>query len=286
VIDYLFTIAHRESFTVLTRKRIGALLTMDDEPAIDRVATAVSRRAFPPLAALRAFDALVRLGGVRRAAEALSVDHAAISRHIKALETWTGTQLISRAGNRMELTDAGRRYYAEIAKPLEAIASATMSLMHSPKDDRLHIWCVPGFASQWLMPRLESFYDAHPGMEIELRPTEDCPDFGQHEADVQILYMPDYGSSAPFVAGTHVQPFGNAPVFPVASPDYLRKLAPIRTLRDLLDHSLIQERDSANWGSWFAKQGVTPLAEIHGPRLWHGPSYSRCSKAGLRHRTG
>ena len=109
------------------------------------------------------------------------------------------------------------------------------------------------------------------------------------ELQLEFFPYPDLDpatSSAPFVAGTHVQPFGNAPVFPVASPDYLRKLAPIRTLRDLLDHSLIQERDSANWGSWFAKQGVTPLAEIHGPRLWHGPSYSRCSKAGLRHRTG
>lgn len=254
---------------------------MDDRPSIDRVSVAVSRRAFPPLAALRAFDALVRLGGVRRAAEALSVDHAAISRHIQALESWTGTQLVLRSGNRMGLTDAGVRYHAQIAGPLDAIAAATLSLIRQGDDGRLHIWCVPGFASQWLMPRLEGFRDANPGIEIELRPTEEMPDFAQHETDVQILYLPDYRNAVHSLPRVHATPFGATPVFPVASPEYLKKSASVQTARDLLDHILIQERDSQNWLCWFAKQDVTHTLGIGGPRLWHGHLTVDAAKRGF-----
>lgn len=244
---------------------------MDDpqRPAVP-FARAISRRALPPLAALRAFDALARLGGVRRAAEALSVDHAAISRHIKLLEAWTGTQLISRKGYRTALTDAGSRYHAQIAGPMDAIAAATLSLVRQGEEDRLHIWCVPGFASLWLMPRIESFRDANPGIEIALRPTEDMPDFSQHEADVQIMYRPDYGEPPHYTLGIQARPFGETSVFPVASPAYLERAAPIETVRDMLGHILIQERNFDNWRSWFAKQDVTHQKEIGGPRLWHG----------------
>ena len=57
--------------------------------------TLPARNAIPPFAALRAFDAIARLGGVRKAAEMLSLDHAVVSRHLRAIEAWTGTTLIA-----------------------------------------------------------------------------------------------------------------------------------------------------------------------------------------------
>jgi DNA-binding transcriptional LysR family regulator len=44
----------------------------------------------PPFAALRAFDAIGRRGGIRRAAEELGISHAIVSRHLAALETFWG----------------------------------------------------------------------------------------------------------------------------------------------------------------------------------------------------
>ena len=71
-----------------------ALETHDDD---DRAAayTPPSRKTIPPFEALRAFDAVARLGGVRQAARSLGRDHAVISRHLKALEQWTGARLRS-----------------------------------------------------------------------------------------------------------------------------------------------------------------------------------------------
>ena len=39
------------------------------------------RKALPPFEGLRAFDAIARLGGVRKAAKWLDRDHAVLSRH-------------------------------------------------------------------------------------------------------------------------------------------------------------------------------------------------------------
>ena len=51
----------------------------------------------PALPALRAFDAVARLGSLTRAAEALHLTHGAISHQIKALESDLGASLLERA---------------------------------------------------------------------------------------------------------------------------------------------------------------------------------------------
>jgi hypothetical protein len=50
----------------------------------------MSLRRLPPLNALRAFEAAARLESMSRAAEELSVTHAAVSHQVKALEEWVG----------------------------------------------------------------------------------------------------------------------------------------------------------------------------------------------------
>src|SRR3546814_4888401 len=42
---------------------------------------------------------ICRLGGIRRAAKELMIDHAVVSRHVRALEAWTGAKLTERDGN-------------------------------------------------------------------------------------------------------------------------------------------------------------------------------------------
>src|SRR3546814_16045548 len=53
----------------------------------------VSERKFlPSMAALLAFEAVGRRGGIRRAAKELMIDQAVVSRHVRALEGWTGAK--------------------------------------------------------------------------------------------------------------------------------------------------------------------------------------------------
>ena len=54
------------------------------------------KRNLPSLNALRAFEAAARLGSFSKAADELSVTHAAISHQIRGLEEWFNQSLFHR----------------------------------------------------------------------------------------------------------------------------------------------------------------------------------------------
>jgi DNA-binding transcriptional LysR family regulator len=103
--------------------------TPNIDPSSDAAAQLLSRRALPPFETLRAFDAIARLGGVRKAAQYLCRDHAVVSRHLRAIEDWTGTKLIQRTPAGSVLTEDGVRYHRDIASALDLIARATVDLI-------------------------------------------------------------------------------------------------------------------------------------------------------------
>lgn len=227
-----------------------------------------ARRALPPFAALRAFDAVARLGGVRKAAEALDLDHAVVSRHLRAIETWTGATLIERTRSGVSLSEDGLRYHRKIAVAIDTIAAATLDLMKQGDNSRLQIWCIPGFAFLWLMGRLSAFQAAHPGLDVELRPTDAGPDFGRHEADIDIRYAPTYGPPLPLAPNVRTVQIDTPAVIPLASPDYLARAPKIRRAEDFLDHPLIHEESFENWRAWLVGHGMTDVTEVAGQRFW------------------
>lgn len=56
------------------------------------------RPRLPPLAALRAFEAVARLGSVSRAAEELGRTHGAVSKQLQALRIDAGAPLFDKVG--------------------------------------------------------------------------------------------------------------------------------------------------------------------------------------------
>jgi DNA-binding transcriptional LysR family regulator len=228
-----------------------------------------SRKALPPFAALRAFDAVARLGGVRRAAEVLNLDHAVISRHLRAIEAWTGAPLIDRTRRGTTLTEQGLRYHLAIAEAVDLIADATINLMKSDADDRLSTWCMPGFAYHWLMGRLEDFESANPGLDIDVRPTDQCPDFNRYEADVDIRFAPNYGEPLRLAACVRTVEIARPETILVASPDYLSSQPKIETAADLLERQLLHEESFDAWRAWLEAQGLQHPGNLPGPCLWH-----------------
>ncbi len=70
------------------------------------------RRFLPSISALRALEAVDRLGSASAAAEELSLTQSAISRQLQAIETQMGLPLIQREGKRLSLTDPARAFAA------------------------------------------------------------------------------------------------------------------------------------------------------------------------------
>ncbi len=142
----------------------------------------------PPLSALRAFAAYAETGSVALAGEALNVSHAAISQQMRALERHMGVALLDRSARKLSLTSDGQALAYALQDGFATIAD-TVSALTGAEDDRpLQVACTPGFAANWLMPRLARFRAAHPDIELMIHPSPALTDPAAGGIDVALRY--------------------------------------------------------------------------------------------------
>lgn len=98
---------------------------------------------YPPIASLRSFEAVARLGSVTLAAKELHVTHSAISQQIKVLEEMLGVRLFTRHGRGVQINEEGRLYAMHVREALEHIADATRLAHVKPRTTTLTLATVP-----------------------------------------------------------------------------------------------------------------------------------------------
>ena len=229
----------------------------------------MTKPILPPFAALRAFAAVGQHRGFRKAAEALGVSHAIVSRHIAALEQQLGVLLLNRSTG--QLTETGQSYYARVSLAISDLQAATDAILAGRRTG-LTIWCSPGFALHWLTKRLHSFGSRLNRPIIDLRSTDEEPAFDRTDADGDIRYCPDDTSLAGARGGRLLE-LARPPFFPVASPQFLAGLGrSIEDAADLLDLPMIEERNDAEWKAWFAGQDVDASA-LRSPVARYGQAH-------------
>jgi len=218
-------------------------------------------RKLPPLNALKAFEAAARLASFSRAAAELNVTHAAISRHVRALEAEFRTPLFERTGRGVELTEAGQSLAAELTKGFDLIASAASRFARpSRRRRRLTVTSDPSFAALWLVPRLGKFRALHPGIDLVLDATPRVVNFAKEDIDVGIRWG---GGTWDGVEITKLAP---AELMLVCSPAFLRE-HPLAAAADLDDHLLLQETAKECWEAWLKAAGVADRIAPSGPTL-------------------
>ena len=222
-------------------------------PRMKKDATSIER-VFPPLSAVRAFEAVARHRSIRQGAIALHVSHTVVSRHVRNLEEWLGVQLLDRTQRGISLTDTGERYFRGISDPLDRIASATADVRSVRTPTALRIWCPPALMRFWLLPRLNELQRLLGGTEISLRPTPAIPDLDGGEADVHICWERSAGfdGSGELI----VRPV----IFPVVSGAHARRYAAIRKPSDILNQPLLHEDSPLQWRDWLLAAGVKGTA--------------------------
>ncbi|EVT85835.1 LysR family transcriptional regulator [Pseudomonas aeruginosa VRFPA09] len=123
---------------------------------------------FPSIEALQAFEAAARLGTFERAAELLSITGSAASKRVSGLEGMLGVSLLQRDGRSLALTSHGREYLEQIAPILAQLAAVPLHRRQVQRQQRLTLRTPPTFARQILIPRLASFAEACPEIELEI----------------------------------------------------------------------------------------------------------------------
>ncbi|MBP6545401.1 MAG: LysR family transcriptional regulator [Phenylobacterium sp.] len=158
----------------------------------------MTRRSLPPLTALRAFEAFARLGKMTTAADELCVTHGAISRQIRSLEESVGLALTEGPRHRLKLTDAGERLAASLSGAFDRV-ERTLADLKSAGDTELHLSCLGTFAMRWLIPRLGSFHEQHPGLRVRVTESFAPADFARERYDAAIRlteHVPAHGGEA------------------------------------------------------------------------------------------
>jgi LysR family glycine cleavage system transcriptional activator len=200
----------------------------------------------PSLNALRAFEVTVRHRSMTLAARELCVTHGAVSRQIQSLEAAMGLTLLTRGARSVEPTPEGLR----LAEGL----SAAFGLMHATLErltpGPLTLSCSSSIAMCWLIPRMSSFYGAHPEIEIKLDMNYDKVDFARDNVSVAIR-----NSTIEPPRNALIRELGTEWIGPVCSPDYLaasRLTSPADLARALL---LGTKTRPQAWTDWITASG-------------------------------
>jgi len=210
----------------------------------------------PALSALRAFEAAARHESFSRAAAELFVTHGAVSHQVRALEEELGQLLFERRGKRVMLTANGRVYAERVRDALLQIADATRVLQAGNRDKRLTISTMPSFAARWLTPRIGSFIEQHPELDVELLSSNSLVDFANEEVDIALrMGNGDY-------PGLYVERLLDDVFFPVCSPDFNGGRLPEQPAH--MAGMPLLRGEGAPWQPWFEAAGLDSPAPRKG----------------------
>ncbi len=203
-----------------------------------------------PIKAICVFHAAAKAGSISKAAEELSVTPSAVSQQIQALEVQLGLSLMIKMGRRVVLTEAGERYFAMITDEIDRISEATSAIKGQRTITTLTIRATPTLSNKWLLPRLGSFLDANPGLEVRLDGTNEPTDFNREVVDLEIRHG-DGRWPGLFVEGVAEESF-----WPVCAPDYVAEGS--LDARDVTEYRLIHSvKSQAQWPRWLSISGVS-----------------------------
>ena len=147
-----------------------------------------TRRDVPPTPLLVAFEAVARLLSFTAAAAELHLTQSAVSRQVRALEEFVGTELFIRERQGVKLSGVGQTYAQEVREALTRLGSATLACKTNPQGGVLHLAILPTFGTRWLAPRLPDFFQKHPGNTLNLSPRLAEFDFQLDRQDAAIHF--------------------------------------------------------------------------------------------------
>ncbi len=233
----------------------------------------------PSLRALKSFVAAAKYQSFTRAAEALCVSQAAISRQIRELEAYLEVELFKRVGRAVELTEVGAIFFDAAQVSFVNISQAAERIRTNNAGKRvLTLCCSPAFSALWLSARLPRFFSENPDIDLNLITT-------QNFLSMEPGILPDIfiTKMAKIQEGYRSYPLFHDVIYPVCTPQYLAAHPDLSTLRGLRDGVLLnlspygrsQVAEHVDWGIWLALNGIDMNERSSGsPHLLNANDYN------------
>src|SRR6201991_3035732 len=206
----------------------------------------------PSLNGLRAFEAAARHLSFTQAASELNVTQTAISHQIRRLEEELGIRLFVRKNRALALTPKARDYLPGVRAAFNDLRLATDRLLRKGDDNVLTISTLVSLAAKWLLPRLSSFQEAHPGIDVRITTSTALVDFKSGDVDAAIRYGRGQGP------GLQADWLMADQLFPVCSPALLTGDKPLRCPEDLANFVLLHSSAGYDddWRLWLTAAGL------------------------------
>lgn len=200
------------------------------------------------LNALRAVEAVLRLGSLAAAAGELGVSLGAVSQHLIGCERQLGHSVFDRTRRGLVPTAFGRQIAGRLNEGFGKLDEA-VALSRRHADTVLTISVAPVFASKWLVQRLSGYSRLYPDMRLRLDASIGLvnPDASDIDLAIRVGEGGWPGVSAEFVLAQEV--------FPVCAPALAARL---KEPRDILAAPIVRDANSTiSWDIWLAPYGLS-----------------------------
>lgn len=221
----------------------------------------------PPLNAVRAFEAVARHLSITLAAEELNVTPGAVSRQIRTLEDFMEQPLFTRGHRQVSLTPAGEQYFNAVARFIEELRSATRHLKRPTKRRQIKVRAYTTFAMQWLIPRLASFHQENPKIEVLLTASLDPVDFQKEDLDAAIrLGAGDWPNCNSYTLSDNL-------LAPVCSPALLNTEPGLKSPADVAEYTMLHSiARPDDWAYWLEATGVIGQVDASAGMIYQSSS--------------
>lgn len=222
---------------------------------------------------LRVLVQTARTGSLTGAAGVLGITPAAASATLKRLETQLGVQLFERSTRAMRLTAPGQTLldYASRAFNLVAEGEAQATADRSGLVGLIRVAAPSDLARSTLLPWLDEFMEAHPGVQLALSVGDRMLDVVRDEVDLAIRYGKLVDSRLVARRLMLAEPVV------VAAPSYLARHPAPRTPMELTQHNcLAYDRGGKPYRTWrFARDGQWTEVRVNTDRSADDASLAR-----------
>jgi LysR family transcriptional regulator, glycine cleavage system transcriptional activator len=216
------------------------------------------RYRLPQLGFIQGFEAAARNLSFTKAAEELFITQSAVSRQVKALEDHLGVTLFERRQRALALTESGHALYRVATDVLERLQAATDQLRASGRSRQLSLTTTTGFASLWLIPRLQRFTSLHPDVDVRISATTTVINLERSLVDLAIRYCRPED-----VPERAIRLFGEEVVVVCSRSLMHDRSRPLKRPHDLKHHVLLHfdygGAQFLDWGTWLTSLGIGEL---------------------------
>ena len=225
---------------------------------------------------MRAFVGVVEAGSFVRAAEALGMSTAAMSRHVGEREARLGVRLLQRTTRRLSLTDEGQRFVERCREALATVEEAEAEVTAASGEARglLRVNAPLTFGVLHLAPLWGKFLERNPLLRLEVTLLDRIVDLVEegYDAAVRIAALPSSTLVSRRLASTRM--------VACAAPAYLARHGAPSHPGELAQHATFSYAYLSTGDEWRFTRGEESFAARIRPRL-HANNGDTCRAAAL-----